>query len=248
MRLEIEALEGVPEIVAGDDLGAVIVDTAERRRLPLRDGDVLVVAQKVVSKAEGRLRNLEDVEPSARAVELAHGLAADARFVQVVLDESVRVVRSERVLVVETRHGYVCANAGVDHSNVPGSTWVSLLPVDCDASARSLRDRLRELARADVSVIVADSFGRPWRMGLANVALGMAGLPALVDYRGQRDDVGKELRATVMAVGDELAAAAELVMGKTARVPVAVIRGYHAEAPPGHGHELVRPPEEDLFR
>jgi coenzyme F420-0:L-glutamate ligase/coenzyme F420-1:gamma-L-glutamate ligase len=241
--LEILAVEGLPEVQPGDDLGGLIAG-----RCRLLDGDILVIAQKVVSKAEGRLRDLTTVELGPQAVELARRLDGDPRLVQVVLDESVRLVRTDRVLIVETRQGFVCANAGVDHSNVPGDDNVTLLPVDPDASAAGLRERLRELTGADLGVVIADTFGRPWRVGIENVALGIAGLPAFLDYRGQPDDWGKELRATVVAVADELAAAAELVMGKTARVPAAVIRGYHPEAPLGRGRDLIRPPEFDLFR
>ena len=241
-RLEVLAVTGLPEVRPGDDLARLIADQAR-----LRDGDVVVVAQKVVSKAEGRVRDLRDVRPGQAAVARASRLGADPRFVQVVLDESVRVLRDERVLIVETRHGFVCANAGVDHSNVLGDA-VTLLPEDCDRSARELRDRLRDLAGRDVAVIVADTFGRAWRMGIANVALGVAGMPALLDYRGRPDDFGAELRATVIAVADELAAAAELVMGKVERVPAAIVRGWRPEAPPGSGRDLVRPPELDLFR
>jgi coenzyme F420-0:L-glutamate ligase/coenzyme F420-1:gamma-L-glutamate ligase len=241
--LQLIPVEGLPEIQSGDDLARLISD-----RCDLRAGDILVVAQKVVSKSEGRFRDLKNVEASDQAVELAKGMESDPRLVQVVLDESVRIVRSDRVLIVETRHGFVCANAGVDHSNVPGDDNVTLLPEDPDASAQTLRDRLRELAHVDLGVVIADTFGRPWRVGIENVALGIAGLPAFVDYRGQPDDWGKELRATVVAVADELAAAAELVMGKTARVPADVIRGYHPEGPIGRGRDLIRPPEFDLFR
>jgi coenzyme F420-0:L-glutamate ligase/coenzyme F420-1:gamma-L-glutamate ligase len=241
-RLELFGVTGLPEVRPGDDLAHLIADAAR-----LRDGDVVVVAQKVVSKAEGRVRELASVRPGPEAADHARRLEADPRFVQVVLDESVRIVRDERVLIVETRHGFVCANAGVDHSNVPGDV-VTLLPVDCDASAAGLRRRLGELTGRDVAVIVADTFGRAWRMGIANVALGVAGIPALLDYRGRRDDFGEEMRATVIAVADELAAAAELVMGKVERVPAAVVRGWRPEAPPGSGRDLVRPPELDLFR
>ena len=241
--IEILPVGGLPEVRTGDDLAALIAAAVD-----LRDGDVVVVAQKVVSKAEGRLRDLASVTPTDRARELGEQLLQDPRVVQAVLDEAVRIVRAERVLIVETRQGYVCANAGVDHSNISEPDTVSLLPVDPDASAARLRERLRELNGVEVGVVVADTFGRAWRMGIENVALGIAGLPALVDYRGQADDHGRELRATVVAVADELAAAAELVMGKTARVPVAVIRGYHAEGPAGTGTELIRPAEEDLFR
>ena len=241
--VQVIPIEGLPEIQAGDDLAGLVSERSD-----LRDGDILVVAQKVISKSEGRFRDLKTVEPSAHARELARGMESDPRLVQVVLDESIRVVRSDRVLIVETRHGFVCANAGVDHSNVPGDDNVTLLPVDPDASATALREQIRELAHADVGVVIADTFGRAWRVGIENVALGIAGLPAFVDYRGQPDDWGKELRATLVAVADELAAAAELVMGKTARVPAAVVRGYHPEAPSGRGRDLIRPPEFDLFR
>jgi coenzyme F420-0:L-glutamate ligase/coenzyme F420-1:gamma-L-glutamate ligase len=171
----------------------------------------------------------------------------DPRLVQVVLDESVRVVRSERVLITETRQGYVCANGGVDHSNIPGSDVVTLLPDDPDVSAARLRDRLRETAGVVVGVIVSDTFGRPWRLGIANVALGLAGLPALLDLRGSLDDAGRELRATVLAVADEIAAAAGLVMGKTLRTPVVVVRGLELDGS-GSGRDLLRPAADDLFR
>ncbi|HEX6488629.1 MAG TPA: coenzyme F420-0:L-glutamate ligase [Candidatus Dormibacteraeota bacterium] len=235
--MEVLAVAGLPEVRPGDDLAALIAAAAT-----LEPGDVVVVAQKVVSKAEGRLRDLREVTPSDRALELAAKLDADARMLQVVLDESVRVVRDERVLIVETAHGFVCANAGVDHSNIETPHTVTLLPLDPDASAAALSERL------GVPVIVSDTFGRPWRLGIVNVALGVAGLPGVVDLRGGRDDFGRALTATVVAVADELAAAAGLVMGKTSRVPVVVIRGYAAEGPAGTGADLIRPPEEDLFR
>jgi coenzyme F420-0:L-glutamate ligase/coenzyme F420-1:gamma-L-glutamate ligase len=241
--MEVLPVEGMPEVGPGDDLAGLIAE-----RGALRDGDIVVVAQKVVSKAEGRIRELTAVTPGSDALELAARLDADPRMVQVVLDESVRIVRSDRVLIVETKQGYICANAGVDHSNVPGEDRVTLLPEDADRSAAALRERLRALTGTEVAVVIADTFGRPWRVGIENVALGLAGVPALVDYRGQPDDWGKELHATVVAVADELAAAGELVMGKTARVPVAIVRGYHPEAPVGSGRDLIRPPEFDLFR
>jgi coenzyme F420-0:L-glutamate ligase/coenzyme F420-1:gamma-L-glutamate ligase len=168
-------------------------------------------------------------------------------MVQVILDESVRVLRSHRVLITETRHGFVCANGGVDHSNVPGEDVVTLLPEDPDASASGLRGRLRQLTGIEVGVIVSDTFGRPWRLGIVNVALGVAGLPALLDLRGSLDSTGKELHATVLAIADELAAAAGLVMGKTARTPVVIVRGLRMQGS-GTGRDLVRPAAEDLFR
>ena len=245
MNIELHAVEGLPEIRPGDDLAQLIVGAAPH----LRNGDVVVVAQKVVSKAEGRLRDLADVNPSERARKLARRLAADPRLVQVILDESTRVVRDDRVLIVETRQGFVCANAGVDRSNVAGDDTVCLLPLDCDASARSLHERINALSEARVGVVVSDTFGRAWRMGLVNVALGVAGIPAVLDYRGRPDDFGMPLQATVVALADELAAAAELLMGKTRRVPVVVVHGLEVfEGPSGSGQELVRPEELDLFR
>jgi coenzyme F420-0:L-glutamate ligase/coenzyme F420-1:gamma-L-glutamate ligase len=243
-RLELIAVEGLPEVRPGDDLGELI---SSRSRL--ETGDVIVVAQKVVSKSEGRLVNLRSVKASEEAVRIASRLVAspDPRMVQVVLDESVRVLRSERALITETRHGFVCANSGVDHSNVPGDDELTLLPEDPDASASRLRGRLRELAGVDVGVIVSDTFGRPWRLGIVNVALGVAGLPATMDLRGSLDDVGKPLQATVLAIADELAAAAGLVMGKTKRAPVVVIRGLALEGR-GTGRDLIRAAAEDLFR
>lgn len=242
--MELIGVDGLPEIGAGDDLAQLI-----GARIGLVAGDIVVIAQKVVSKAEGRTRNLADVTASDDAVRMAPGLIAqpDPRFVQVVLDESVRILRTQRVLITETRHGFVCANSGVDHSNIPGSDVVTLLPVDPDASAARLRERLREVSGATVGVIVSDTFGRPWRLGIVNVALGVAGMPALFDMRGRVDDAGKELHATVLAVADEVAVAAGLVMGKTRRTPVVVVRGLELEGN-GSGRELIRPAAEDLFR
>ena len=187
-RVELIAVDGVPEVQPGDDLGEMI-----GLRAILQAGDVVVVAQKVVSKAEGRIVDLDTITVTARAVDIAARLIArpDPRMVQVALNESVRVLRSERVLITETPHGFVCANSGVDHSNVGGRNALTLLPLDPDASASRLRDRLREVTGVEVGVIVSDTFGRPWRLGIVNVALGVAGLPALVDLRGSLDDDGK---------------------------------------------------------
>ena len=203
----------------------------------------------MVSKSEGRLIRLQTVNASPEAVSIAANLVAapDPRMVQVILDESVRVLRSHRVLITETRHGFVCANGGVDHSNVPGEDVVTLLPEDPDASASGLRSRLRQLTGIEIGVIVSDTFGRPWRLGILNVALGVAGLPALLDLRGSLDSTGKELHATVLAIADELAAAAGLVMGKTARTPAVIVRGLRMQGS-GTGRDLVRPAAEDLFR
>jgi coenzyme F420-0:L-glutamate ligase / coenzyme F420-1:gamma-L-glutamate ligase len=241
-RIEILPVEGMPEVREGDDVAALV---AERTRL--EDGDVVVVAHKVVSKAEGRVVRLDELEPSAEAVELA-GADDDPRSLEAILRESARLVRVRGSLVIaETRHGFVCASAGVDSSNAGEAGAVVLLPLDPDESARSIRARLRELTGVDVGVIVADSFGRAWRQGTTNVAIGAAGVPVLVDLAGEVDADGYELHATVIAVADELASAAELVMGKLDGVPVAVVRGYPLRGD-GDARELVMPPERDLFR
>ncbi|HUE68479.1 MAG TPA: coenzyme F420-0:L-glutamate ligase [Candidatus Acidoferrum sp.] len=242
-RVELIAVEGLPEVRPGDDLGLLIAE-----RATLQNGDVLVIAQKVVSKSEGRLVELASVTPSDEAQRIAPRLIAapDPRMVQVVLDESVRVLRSDRVLITETRHGFVSANSGVDHSNV-GAGMLALLPVDPDASAQRIRRRLVERTGAEVGVIVSDTFGRPWRLGIVNVALGVAGLPALVDLRGTTDDAGEPLHATVLAVADEIAASAGLVMGKTGRTPAVIVRGLALDGS-GSGRDLIRPADEDLFR
>jgi coenzyme F420-0:L-glutamate ligase/coenzyme F420-1:gamma-L-glutamate ligase len=235
-RLDLIGVEGLPEINLGDDLADLIGS-----RTDLMAGDVVVVAQKVVSKAEGRTRNLAEVTAGKEAIRLAPHLVAapDPRFVQVVLDESVRVLRTERVLITETRHGFVCANSGVDHSNIPGSEVVTLLPIDPDASAERLRDRLREITGVTAGVIVSDTFGRPWRLGIVNVALGVAGMPALLDMRGRLDDAGKELRATVLAVADEVAAAAGLVMEKTGQLVVPRLVGELGGGPVEVGDDAL---------
>jgi coenzyme F420-0:L-glutamate ligase / coenzyme F420-1:gamma-L-glutamate ligase len=239
--ISIRPVKGLPEIGEGDDLAALIAEHAD-----LEDGEVLVVAQKVVSKSEGRVARLADVEPSGRARELAG--EEDARRHELILRESARIVRSRPPLVIsETRHGFVCASAGVDSSNAPGPETVVLLPLDPDASAARLRERLRELTGAEVGVIVSDSFGRAWRQGTTDVAIGAAGIRPLLDLKGTRDRAGYELHATVIAVADELAGAAELVLGKTAGVPAAVIRGVDARGE-GTARELVMPAERDLFR
>jgi coenzyme F420-0:L-glutamate ligase/coenzyme F420-1:gamma-L-glutamate ligase len=237
------SVEGLPEVQPGDDLGKLIAE-----RFSLQAGDVVVVAQKIVSKAEGRIVRLDDVTAGEEAKAIAPRLIAkpDPRMVQVVLDESVRVLRADRVLITETRHGFVCANAGVDHSNV-GHGALTLLPLDPDASANRLCSRLRDLTGVDAGVIVSDTFGRAWRLGIVNVALGVAGLPAVVDLRGTRDDSGEPLHATVIALADEIAAAAGLVMRKTARTPAVVVRGLSIEGS-GSGRDLIRPAAEDLFR
>ena len=240
-ELRVIPVEGIPEVEAGADLAALIAGSAE-----LEDGDVVVIAQKAVSKSEGRTVRLEDVEPSDEARRLAGD--GDPRQVELVLRESVRVVRSRPpLLIAETRHGFVCASAGVDASNAPAEGVVVLLPLDPDASAARIRARLAELTGREVAVVVTDSFGRPWRQGTTDVAIGAAGLTTLLDLRGTRDARGYELRSTLIAVADEIAGAAELVMRKATGVPAAVVRGLDV-AGEGTARELVMEPERDLFR
>lgn len=241
-------IPGIPEVRAGHNLSKQISGAARRAQISLEEGDILVVAQKIVSKAEARVARLADVRPSPQAVSLANKLAQDPRFVEIVLHESRRVVRSDRVLIVETHHGFVCANAGVDHSNVPRSDSVALLPRDPDRSARRLAAEMRKQTGKRLGVIISDTFGRPWRLGISNVAIGASGVPVLIDLRGTRDRQHKLLRATVLAVADELAAAAGLLMGKSAGTPVVVIRGYRYRPVQASAAGLIRPASEDLFR
>lgn len=246
MTVEITGVEGIGEIAPGADIAALIADGSRNR--PLMDGDVVVVTHKIVSKSEGQLVDLRTVTPSALAVRIAEQFGKDARQVDIVLRESVRIVRMERgIIICETRHGLICANAGVDASNVAKET-VCLLPRDPDASAARIRAGLRERTGANVAVIISDSFGRPWRNGIINIAIGVAGMLPLADYRGQTDPAGYDLRVTIIAVADELAGAAELVMGKIDQVPVAVIRGFAYDRGDGTGHDLIMDPAKDLFR
>ena len=243
------ALAPLPEVRAGDDLAALVLAAATDG---LRDGDVLVVAHKVVSKAEGRVRRLAEVAPDQRAQALAAEHDKDPRVVQAVLDETTELVRAERgVLICRTHHGFVCANAGVDASNTPDDETVVLLPRDPDASARALRAALRERTGARLAVVVADSFGRAWRHGQTDVAIGCAGLAPLEDWRGRVDARGRELRATWIAIADEAASAADLARSKDSRQPAVLVRGFEAHVTEEDGPgalALVRPPEEDLFR
>ena len=239
-------LEGLPELEPSDDL-ALLLHGAAGTAGGLETGDVVVVAQKAVSKIEGRVVALAEIEPSERALQLA-GPEGDPRHLEVILRESAEIVRSRPPLVIaETRHGFVCASAGVDASNTPADGLLVLLPIDPDASARRLRERLVELSGVDVGVIVSDSFGRAWRQGTTDVALGVAGLSPLRDLRGTRDARGRELKTTQIAVADEIAGAAELVMGKAGAIPAAIVRGLDARGD-GSATELVMPRERDLFR
>ena len=237
-------LRGIPELEEGDDLAALIVEAA--RAANLEDGDVVVVAQKAVSKVEGRVVDLSGVEPSERALELA--AETDPRRLEIILREAREVLRSRPPLVIaETQHGFVCASAGVDASNAKGPDTLVLLPVDPDASAALLRERIAALTGTEVGVVVSDSFGRAWRLGTTDVALGVAGITALLDLDGQRDSLGYELHATQIAVADEIASAAQLVMGKTDGVPAAIVRGLRLQGD-GLGRDLVMPRARDLFR
>jgi coenzyme F420-0:L-glutamate ligase / coenzyme F420-1:gamma-L-glutamate ligase len=247
-RYEVIGIEGIGEVQPGDDVVRLVLAAAARQRTPVVSGDVLVLSQKIISKSEGRLLRLTDVTPSTMATTFATELGRDARLIEVILRESRRVVRMDRgVLVTETRHGWVCANAGVDQSNVDAD-MVALLPEDPDRSARAFRDAVRVQAGAEVYVIVADTFGRPWREGLVNIAIGVAGFAPLRSYLGERDPAGRPLQATILAVADELAAAAEPVMGKLDRIPAAIVRGLPL-APSEEGSKaLLRDPARDLFR
>jgi len=240
-ELRVIPVEGIPEIREGDDLGDVLADAAA-----FEDGDVVVVAHKVVSKAEGRTVQLDGVEPSERARELAAD--EDPRRLEVILRESARIVRERPPLVIaETRHGFVCASAGVDASNAPEPGMLVLLPLDPDASAGRIRSRLLERTGRTVGVVVSDSFGRAWRQGTTDVAIGAAGIRTLLDLRGARDRTGYELHATTIALADEIAGAAELVLGKTRGVPAAILRGLDV-AGDGTARDLVIPADRDLFR
>lgn len=245
----ITGIQGIPEVRPGDDLARLIVDAAAASGLALEDGDVLTVTQKVVSKSEGRFVDMNEVAPSPLAVELATNWEKDARHVEVVLRESKRIVRMDHgVIICETRHGFVCANAGVDASNVPGNDRLLLLPIDPDASAARIRSGIAALAGADVAVIISDTFGRPWRTGYTEVAIGVAGMLPIIDYVGQADAQGRELKATWICVADELASCAELVTGKVNQVPAALIRGYDYPRGDGSALEMVRQAERDMFR
>lgn len=247
--VQLIGLRGAPHVSPGDDLAALVIHAAEQSGVTLADGDILVVTQKVVSKAEGRLVDLRKIEPSELARQVAEPYGKDPRYVEVVLRESVRIVRMERGLIIsQTRHGFVCANAGVDASNVSGGDVACLLPLDSDSSAERLRVELRERLGVAVAVVISDSFGRPWRMGIVNVAIGVAGMRPLLDYRGVPDDYGRVMHASILAVADEIASAAELVAGKVNRAPFVVVRGYQYPQGEGAARDLVMDPAMDLFR
>jgi coenzyme F420-0:L-glutamate ligase/coenzyme F420-1:gamma-L-glutamate ligase len=248
-EIHIIGLTGIPEIEEGAKLGDLISAEIKKQDLTLNERDILVVTQKVVSKAEGRIINLKEIEPSHMAIQLASEYKKDPRLVEVVLRESKRIVRMDRgVIISETHHGFICANAGVDSSNNTDIEKVSLLPKNPDVSANNIRQSIHMELGVEVGIIISDTFGRPWREGATNVAIGVSGINPLKDYRGQSDLVGYSLKTTTIAIGDELAAAAELVMAKLDRVPVAVIKGYHYNSGDTGINSLVRNPDRDLFR
>jgi coenzyme F420-0:L-glutamate ligase/coenzyme F420-1:gamma-L-glutamate ligase len=252
-ELRIIPITGIGEVNPGHDLGLTIYTALQAQQLALQQGDILVVTQKIVSKVEGRLVNPEEVQPSDFARVAALSSKKDAHHLEVVLRESRRIVRMDHgVLIAETKHGFICANAGVDESNVNGQHQLTLLPLDPDHSARELRTRLQQLTGEgdafDIAIIITDTWGRPWRNGQVNMAIGVAGMEPIIDYRGQRDPYGYELQASAIAVADELASAAELVMGKIERIPAALIRGYTYNPSAGDGRLLLRDASIDLFR
>ena len=250
LDVRVIGIAGMPEIRPGDDLAGLLLDAAAAQHTPIEEGDILVVTQKVVSKVEGKVVSIEGVEASPLAITITEGHRRDPRHTELILRESKRIVRMDRgVIIAETRHGFYCANAGIDASNIPGSDTVCLLPDDSDASARRIRQAVRQRLGLQVAVIVSDTFGRPWRNGAANVAIGVAGIEPLLSYVGQEDAHGNILHTTEIAVADELAAAAELVTGKSLGVPVTIIRGYeYAPSEDASIQRLLRTGDRDLFR
>jgi len=247
--IEIFGLSKIPLVKRGDNIGDHIVQAAKEQGVKIQDHDVVVIAQKIVSKAEGNLVDLKSITPSPLAETISKVSGKDPRHVEAILKETKSIVRmKEAHLIVETRHGFVCANAGVDKSNVENEDSITLLPVDPDKSAREIRKKIMELTGADVGVIISDTFGRAWRIGQVNVAIGVDGLQPVADLRGSKDLFGYVLNVTQMAIADELASAAELVMKKSDGVPVAIVRGFNYPRGSGSAKDLIRPREEDLFR
>ena len=247
-KLSVIPIRGIPDIKSGDSLAEVVLAAAAGSNIPFSVGDILVVKHKIVSKAEGRIVKLDSVKPSRRALTAARRNNTDARVIQLALREAQRVLRDKHVLITQTRHGFVCANSGVDVSNVDGGESAVLLPIDPDALAAKIHRKLKKLTGLHIPVIISDSFGRAWRQGLCDVAIGLAGMRAIHDYRGRPDDYGYRLHATEQAVADELAAMAGLVCAKGARIPACIIRGYTYTRGAGSARQLVRPAEKDLFR
>ena len=247
--IQIIGLRKLPLIKQGDDLAEYIVQASRDEGIQLQARDVVVIAQKVVSKAEGRVVKLNSVTPSEMALDIAKTSGKDPRHVEAILRETAKIVRRKDAhLIVETKQGFVCANAGVDRSNVEDENSLTLLPTDADRSAKEIREKIRKLTGVEVGVIISDTFGRAWRIGQVNVAVGVDGMPSVIDYRGQKDMFGYILNVTQMAVADELASAAELAMRKSDGIPVVLIRGFNYVPANGSAKDLVRPEAEDLFR
>jgi len=245
--IQIIGLGGIPEISKGTDLAKIIVNASKRNRVSLQNGDVVVITQKIVSKAEGRIVKISSIEPSSFARRISKIMEKDPKVVEVILSETERVVKMVRGLIIsQTKHGLVCANAGVDHSNVPRDR-LCLLPISPDRSAKKLRSQIMKLTGAKISLVITDTFGRPWREGQTGVAIGLSGLRPLDDYKGKKDDFGNDLKVTLIAIADEIASASDLVMGKTDRTPVAIVRGYPVEGD-GTAKALIRRASRDIFR
>lgn len=249
-EVRVIGIEGMPEFAEGDDLAGPMMDAAEAQGTPIEVGDVLVVTQKIISKVEGKVVNINDVVASPLAITITEGHRRDPRHTELILQEAKRIVRMDRgVIIAETKHGFYCANAGIDASNIPGNDTVALLPDDSDASARGIRQAVKDRLSIDVAVIVSDTFGRPWRNGAADVAIGIAGMDPIHSYVGQEDSHGHEMFTTEIAVADELAAAGELVGGKVAGVPVSIVRGYpYIPMEDASIQRILRGSERDLFR
>ena len=250
VQMQIIGISGMPETQIGDYVGAQILDACTASEIDILDGDILVVTQKIISKSEGRVVAINDVEPSELAVSISEGHSRDPRQTELILRESRRIVRMDRGNIIsETHHGFNCANAGIDASNIPGEGTVALLPVDPDKSAYGIRRSISDAIGIDVAVIISDTFGRPWRTGAVNVAIGVSGMEPMASYVGEEDDNGNLMYTTVICVADELAAASELVMGKTSRIPVALIRGYEYTSSDSASNQLlIRDPDKDMFR
>ena len=250
MQMQIIGISGMPETQIGDYVGAQILDACTASEIDILDGDILVVTQKIISKSEGRVITINDIEPSELAVSISEGHRRDPRHTELILRESRRIVRMDRGNIIsETHHGFNCANAGIDASNIPGEGTVALLPVDPDKSAYGIRRSISDAIGIDVAVIISDTFGRPWRTGAVNVAIGVSGMEPMESYVGEEDDNGNLMYTTVICVADEIAAASELVMGKTSRIPVALIRGYEYTSSDSASNQLlIRDPDKDMFR
>jgi coenzyme F420-0:L-glutamate ligase/coenzyme F420-1:gamma-L-glutamate ligase len=247
--ISIIGLENIREVCEGDDIANLISEAAKKQEIVIENNDIIIVTHKIVSKSEGRIIDLNNIRTSSFAEELSKQLKKDPRLVEVILGETRRIVKMwNKHLITETHHGFVCPNGGIDESNIKGNDKVVLLPRDPDDSAKKIMDRIKELTGSKVAVIITDTFGRPWRRGQINVAIGTAGIAPLMDYRGSKDAYGRMLKVTNIAIADELAASGELVMNKTDNIPVAIVKGYITYKEKGTGKDIIRPSSEDLFR